>query len=457
MNMPIHRRSFIKSSIATGLSLTGLARSLANPQDRVISPYGDLIPDPKGILDLPKGFSYQIISKRGSVMSDGFKLPGMPDGMAAFSGTGEKIIIIRNHELGHKETKLSPYAQGKPLPKEILEKAYDTGSSAKNITLGGTTTTVYNPVTKKVEKEFLSLAGTDRNCAGGAMPWGSWITCEEPADLTSTRGKKHGYCFEVKANDDGKLQKAIPLKALGRFRHEAVALDPDSGILYLTEDIGDGLLYRFIPNKKNDLTSGKLQALAIAGTPSADTRNWKNSPTPFAEKSTAKVEWIDLEDIDNPNGDLRKRGHRAGAAVFARGEGIIYADGAIYACLTSGGPREQGQIYKITPAKSPDEQDSIQLFLEPKSSDLLTSCDNICSAPWGDLMICEDLTPPFKENDTFLRGVTPKGEIYTLARNAADQGEFAGSCFSPDGSILFVNIQRSGYTIAITGDWEKAS
>jgi secreted PhoX family phosphatase len=300
-------------------------------------------------------------------------------------------------------------------------------------------------------KEFLSLVGTDRNCAGGAMPWGAWITCEEPSDLTSERGRLHGYCFEVKASDDGKLQQAVPLKKLGRFRHEAVAIDPDTGIVYLTEDINDGLLYRFIPDDPGNLQEGKLQALALTANRSADLRNYPGSKETILEGVDMEVKWIDLDDYEAPDNDLRYQGYRAGAARFARGEGIQFSEGSFYICCTDGGPRAQGQIYQLTPGKP----DKITLFLQPESNDLLTNGDNLCAAPWGDLVICEDLIAEHKDNQTHLRGITPDGKIYTLARNAKSKSEFAGSCFSPDGSTLFVNIQGDGLTLAITGPWQN--
>ena len=448
------RRSFIKNSLATGLAFTGLQRCLAAPESRIISPYGDLLPDPKGILDLPKGFEYQILSQQGTLMDDGLKVPGLPDGMAAFPGKKGRVILVRNHELTMNYKAYGPFPKEYKPSENLISKAYNA-NSLESISPGGTTNIVYNPKTKRVEKQFLSLIGTDLNCAGGAMPWGAWITCEEPADLISERGRNHGYCFEVKASEDGMLQKAVPLKALGRFCHEAVALDPKSGILYLTEDVGDGLLYRFIPDKANDLSSGKLQALAITDNPHADLRNWDNKKTSLSIGDSAKVKWIDLQDIDAPYNDLRLRGHKAGAAIFARGEGIIYADKHIYICCTNGGPNLQGQIFKLTPGQSEGVDDQLQLFLQPAHSDLLTNGDNICNTPWGDLIICEDLTQPYINNDTFIRGITPEGKIYTIARNAINNGEFAGSCFSPDGQTMFVNIQASGLTLAITGPWQS--
>ena len=454
----MNRRSFISQTSAASLSFLGLQRYLsAAPSERVFHPYGKLQADPKGILDLPEHFTYHIISKSGERMDDGYRVPGKPDGMAAFPGKNCRIILVRNHELHCDKTKHSPFKNAKSPDATLKQAAYDFGSN-KNTPphIGGTTNIIYNPQTQKAEKQFLSLTGTDRNCAGGVMPWGSWITCEEPEDLTSQRGRLHGYCFEVKASDDGKLQKAIPLKGLGRFCHEAVALDPTTGILYLTEDVNNGLLYRYIPNTPRDFQNGKLQALAIKNTPQADTRNYPQTTNTLQQGATLEVEWIDLENTNAPDNDLRIRGHQAGAAIFARGEGIIYEKGIIYICCTDGGPLRQGQIFILTPSPTKDSPDTLELFLQPQASDLLTNGDNLCSAPWGDLIICEDLIAEHANKRPHIRGITPEGQIYTLARNAKDNSEFAGSCFSPDGQTLFVNMQGLGLTLAITPKtWKK--
>jgi len=164
-----------------------------------------------------------------------------------------------------------------------------------------------------------------------------------------------------------------------------------------------------------------------------------------------EVDWIDMDDYESPAADLRYQGFEKGAARFARGEGIQFTDGAFFICCTDGGPESQGQIYRLTPGKT----DKLDLFLQPKSDELLTNGDNLCAAPWGDLVICEDLVNEHKSKTPHLRGITPQGEIYTLGKNAKSTSEFAGSCFSPDGSILFVNMQGEGLTIAITGPWQN--
>jgi len=445
----MNRRKFIGQ---TALAFAGLQKLLAREASAVATNdlYGALVPDPAGILDLPHGFSYTIISEAGQTMSDGLRVPGHADGMAAFSGKDGKIILIRNHELTHKENHISAF-HGVKNPKFDATCAHAMRQNGKIPVPGGTTTIVYDPEKRTLEKEFLSLAGTDNNCAGGAMPWGSWITCEETADLNLPEFKDHGYCFEVMADPDSGLQQAKPLKALGRFRHEAVCLDPVSRILYLTEDRHDGLFYRFIPEKADDFTAGQLQALAFVDDV-PDNRNYASQGPAFPIGEDKVIRWIDMDDVDSAKDDLRHRGKKAGAAYFARGEGITYNDGSFYICCTNGGNHRQGQIFKLTPGRD-GAADQISLFIQPEKSDLLTNGDNLCTGPGGHMIICEDLVQEHAGKVPHVRGVTPDGEIYTLAKNAKSVSEFAGSCWHEDSQTLFINIQNPGQTIAIHGPW----
>ncbi|MDA0767039.1 MAG: DUF839 domain-containing protein [Verrucomicrobia bacterium] len=448
----LSRRRFLAT---TSLAFASLQQySHAAGTNRVIEPLGPLKKDPAGLLDLPEGFSYRVLSKAGKPMSDGFLTPGKPDGMAAFPGTDGKVVLVRNHELSLAMSRLGPFENNLELPESIdASLCHDAGEKGREPSLGGTTNLVFDPATGETVAEFLSLLGTDRNCAGGPMPWGSWITCEESEDLTSPRGSRHGWCFEVKASEEPGLQKAVALKALGRFRHEAVALDPATGILYLTEDRNDGLLYRFLPKTKNDFTAGKLQALAVSGKPGADLRNYNPKATWPAEGASIKVEWIDVADPESPRDDLRITGFKAGAARFARGEGIHFSDEGIFICCTDGGPDRRGQLFRLHPSGSADKPDQLELFLQSSEDDILTNGDNLCPAPWGGVVICEDLIDGSFAKHTHVRCVTPEGKIYTIARNAKNNSEFAGCCFSPDGKWLFVNLQGLGTTVAITGPW----
>ena len=448
------RRNFITTSGLAFLGLQHYGRAAA--PGRNIDLLGPMVTDPAGLLDLPKGFSYRVLSKRGDRMADGFKVPGKPDGMAAFPGPDGKVVLVCNHELSLAMTGMGPYENNLQLPDSIDPALnYDSGDQGKEPHLGGTSNIVFDPEKGEAVSQFLSLAGTDRNCAGGPMPWGTWITCEESEDLLSPRGRKHGWCFEVKATAEPGLQKAVPLKALGRFRHEAVALDPATGILYLTEDRTDGLLYRFIPEKKQDFTAGQLQALAIVDSPKADLRNYDPKASWPAEGEVMKASWIDVEDPEAPLDDLRFRGFEAGAARFARGEGIHFTDDGIFICCTDGGPARRGQLFRLRPSAAAEKPDTLELFLQSTENDLLTNGDNVCPGPWGGLVICEDLVDGSFAKHTHLRGLTPDGQVFTIARNSKNNSEFAGSCFSPDGKWLFANLQGLGLTVAITGPWEK--
>ena len=249
---------------------------------------------------------------------------------------------------------------------------------------------------------------------------------------------------------------------MGRFVHESIAVHPSSGIVYQTEDSGNGLFYRFLPDTKptkyGDLhKGGKLQCLVINDWKGADTRNWPDLETDvFPEKQTFEVSWIDLDDVEDLNGDLRLRGHQQGAAIFASGEGMAYGTNELFFTASSGGKLNKGQIYRYIPSPfegQPREKDypgKIELFLESKSEDSFRFCDNVTVAPWGDVIICEDTM------DARIIGITPKGEAYVFAQNIGyRESEFAGPVISPSGKTLFVNIQSPGLTLAITGPWSS--
>jgi secreted PhoX family phosphatase len=283
------------------------------------------------------------------------------------------------------------------------------------------------------------------------MPWGSWLTCEEDVtkagEYEGNVEKEHGFVFEVPATTEVMRAAPKPIKEMGRFNHEAVAYDPEGGILYMTEDRHDGLLYRFIPNKKNDLHSGgKLQALAVKNGPKMDTRNWPESNGPDIQPNVPfKLEWIDLDNVEAPEDDLRLRGYEKGAALFARGEGMWYDEGVIYFACTSGGDLRKGQVFKLTPDA---DGGTLELFIEPNNVDIMKYCDNLTVAPWGDVMLCED------DKDAYIRGVNPEGQIFTFAHSVKYESELTGVCFSPSGKTMFVNIQHEGLTLAVTGPWK---
>ncbi len=455
------RRGFLKSAAAFGLAFSGLQVAASRKAEAAVG-FGSLVADPLGVLNLPAGFTYKVIMATGDVMSDGFISPARPDGMATFPGPGGKTIIMRNHELNFFQFP-GPFGAGNTLLGNINPALIYDIRDGSNPSLGAVTTLLYDTNTQTLDSSWLSLAGTERNCAGGATPWGTWITCEETSQkIGSGFLKNHGYAFEVNVTSTPSITSPVPLLAMGRFNHEAIAVDPGTGFVYQTEDdFGENaLFYRYMPNTAGDLAGGgTLQALGIQGQPSFSTLNRSVTPD-IAVGQSLPVSWINLTDIDSPLNDLRFRGFAAGAARFARCEGIWHDGTSFYFAATSGGRTLSCQIFKYTP--SPVEgtagevanPGTLELFIEPNNSTILNRADNLTVSPWGDLIVCEDGF-----------GVTTSGQIYEFARNALGDGsEFAGSVFSPDGTTLFVNMQDSQRTVAITGpfpgltgvkDWQQ--
>lgn len=462
--MPFSRRAFIASA-ATSLAFAGFG---ARAQDEAadlpsylneVEGYGPLLPDPKGMLDLPSGFSYRIISQAGETMSDGLLVPGAFDGMGCFPLDGDRVALVRNHELGPRAFNDGAFGVGGRLADRLAkDRAYDFSDTGLPLP-GGTTTLVYDLRTGQTVSQHLSLAGTAVNCAGGTTPWGSWITCEETTLTAGLEiGKDHGYAFEVPSAGKAPADP-VPLTAMGRFRHEAVCIDPRTGVVYQTEDLPDGLFYRYLPNDRRNLAAGgKLQALGLVGVAEdADTRNQEGAEN-LKPGAWVETRWIDVDGVDNPYDDLRLRGHAKGAAFFARGEGVHWGSGELYFTCTSGGAAGAGQIFRYVPspkegqAGEADEPGRLQLFVESKDERVLDFADNITVSPLGHIVVCEDRYSETKPNH--LKGVTPQGKVYTLGRNVfRGNAEFAGACFSPDGRTLFVNVQWPGITLAITGPW----
>lgn len=468
--MNTSRRDFFLKSGCLAAGFLGLQKVSAKPtQSKTVSStatpnliakgYGPLVPDPNRVFDLPKGFRYEIIAQAGEILDDGFFLPGDPDGMAAFPTHDGRVAVICNHELGADETEKGPFGlKNEKLSLRKKEAIYDAGHG-RTPQLGGTSTIIYNPATGKKDLHYFSLAGTERNCAGGPTPWNTWITCEETNSLAGDLFEQdHGYNFEVPVSTEITHYQAVPLKAMGRFRHEAVAVEPRSGIVYQTEDTGDGLIYRFLPEVKGKLAEGgRLQALAISDQPSRDTRNWPEAKQAnFPQGTFHTVKWIDLEDVESPKDNLRLQGFKKGAARFARGEGMWYGNGEVYFACTNGGSIQKGQIFRYIPSpyegtsRESEMPGKLELFVESGDADILKNCDNLTVAPNGNVFICEDADMPCK-----LSGITPEGKIFEFGSNPYNSSELAGACFSPDGNILFINIQKNGQTLAITGPWDQ--
>jgi len=437
-----NRRQFLGSTgvafaalVASGCSTSAGKIATASGVGPAFTGYGELLPDPAGLLDLPQGFSYRAISKLGEAMDDGGTVPDRADGMGCFDLGGGKLALVRNHEL----------AAGKEIGGDYSE-GFGRDEHG-NILPGGTTTIVLDAKTLEVEQQYRSLAGTIRNCSGGVTPWGSWLTCEESMFTREIELQaNHGWVFEIPA-DAGKQVNPAPLKAMGRFNHEAACVDPETGIVYLTEDMPDSLFYRFIPEVRGQLAKGgRLQALALVdGT--SDSSNQDGLTLNVGDMH--EVRWIDLDDVEAPKNDLRTRGAAAGGLKFARGEGVHMGEGELYFACTSGGAAKLGQIFKLVPGRG-KRSDGLQLFFESTSPDQFNYGDNVCVQSNGHLVVCED---QYTDNvSNYLRGITPDGEAYPLALLRV-QSEPAGACFSPDGRVLFVNSYSPTVTLAITGPW----
>jgi len=466
--MDTTRRNFIAGMSATAIGFAGLkllATSEASAQPAAAG-YGPLVPDPARLLDLPAGFSYRVVSREGEPMSDGLRTPAAFDGMACFPvrGAPGRVALVRNHEMWPNLTEGGAFGRGGAFPRE---KIFDFAADGTP-KLGGTTTLVWDLRRQRLVRSNLSLAGTCGNCAGGRTPWGSWLTCEETIEKAPPLvGRPHGWVFEVPSAATGPVDP-VPLVAMGRFVHEAAAVDPRTGIVYLTEDRPDSLFYRFLPAVPGQLArGGRLQALALADGRERDLRNWPSDGSRFAGQgrvvpvgASAAVRWIDMDGVDSPDGDLKDRGFSRGALRFARGEGLAVARNRgsreIYICCTMGGPQRLGQVWRYRPSPAegrPSEADRparLELFVESEDPARLKNCDNVTATPWGGLILCEDGPD---DQPQYLRGVTREGRLYPLAANS--HSEFAGACFSPDGGTLFVNVQSPGITFAITGPWRR--
>jgi secreted PhoX family phosphatase len=437
-------------AVLSGHALSGLlartARAAVGSCDRAglgDGGYGPLAPaGPE--LAVPAGFTYRMFGVTGTMMSDGRRTPTAHDGMAAFALPNGNVRLVRNHEIP---------AVLLPLPLTVpgrRRRKYDRRGR------GGTTSLEVEVAAdgeRRLVRDFVSLSGTVMNCAGGPTPWGSFISCEETtAGPAAGLLQPHGYCFEVPAGAEEQVT-AIALRAMGRFVHEAVAVEPASGFVYETEDRSSAGFYRYVPARQGALADGgRLQALAVMARPNYDAASAQ------VVGATLPVEWVDIADPDPTDAEANpsavfEQAFAAGAARFRRLEGCWSGHGSIFFTSTTGGDAGEGQVWEYRPAGAGGE---LTLRFESPGPECLDNPDNLTVSPRGGLLLCED-----GEGDQYLRGLTPDGRIFDFARNLANRSEFAGATFSPDGQTLFVNIQgdvlRRGMTFAIWGPWEDGA
>lgn len=466
MTTSVSRRGFLGGTAATGL---GFAFAGAGALDAFVRPasaatptatgYGPLVSDPNGILALPEGFSYTLIARSGQTPTDDGMHPSDPDGMGVFDGGSGTSILVTNHENSGNEPFKVPAIEG---------LTYDPGA------IGGTSTIVVDKAGNRV-RQYTSLAGTDNNCAGGITPWGTWLTCEE-TERRAGQGRNtldHGYVFEVDpVSREANIGKsAVPLKYMGRYSHEAVAVDPATNAVYLTEDAGNpnGLYLRWTPPQGFAAGKGKLRELALS--PGGDTAGRLQAMTCFrgsqhiADLSEAtlvgtrlKVQWIDVPDRDAREVSVRKQFTNDQVTRGRKLEGQWWADGGVFfvssfARLTDGSVNEHdGQVWFYDPATESITLKTIfGVNPDPSvDSNNFDGPDNITVSTHGGLILAED-----GSGISHLVGVTSQGKAYPLARNEYNSSEFCGPAFSADGSTLFVNIQSPGFTLAITGPWGR--
>ncbi|MFB7668799.1 alkaline phosphatase PhoX [Kitasatospora sp. NPDC056138] len=479
--MPLSRRDFVNRStlLGAGVLVAGSAEVLASAPGAIAAPaggeaaaargsgtalgYGPLVADPKGLLALPRGFSYRVITHTGKTrLVTGESTPSNHDGTAAFAGHRGSTLLVNNHELK------GPRA-GWPYPVPLLEgHVYDPGAA------GGCTVVEVRDHGRQVT-EWVGIAGTSTNCAGGRTPWGTWLSGEETEDRAGQNGmtKDHGYVFEVDPYDQSANRDPQPVKALGRYAHEAVVVDERRGHLYLTEDASNpnGLLFRWTPPAGFRHGKGRLRTLAADAGVLEAFKVFDSHGKPVDDLSRASVigttygvDWVKVPDRDARTTSVRKQ-FKDGEITRARKlEGMWWGDGGFYfvsSFARSESPvQHDGQVWFYNPSRrtvtlkvllgvNPDPAGDHGNFDGP---------DNITVSPYGGLVIAED-----GEGVQHLFGTTDDGRTFPIARNELNIGtaekpefsEFTGVTFSEDGDTLFANIQEPGIMLAITGPWQR--
>lgn len=390
----VSRRLFLRLAVIAATSPTvscmgGYDKDGRSPQSKKTNLSSLSGPDANSVM-LPTGFSSRIVAQSGvkAHADSSYVWHDAPDGGATFSTDDGGWIYVSNSEIG----------------------GGFGGVGALRFDASG-----------KVVDSYSILEGTSQNCAGGSTPWGTWLSCEE---------FDGGIVWEC---DPLGKEEAIPRAALGVFAHEAVTVDTQNNILYLTEDKRDGCFYRFIPGSMTsdghpDLSSGVLEVAMV-------------------DDKTSLVSWLPIPD---PAALSRPTRHQvASSKTFKGGEGIVSYHGVV-SFATKGDNR-------IWSYDTTTKQITVLYDASTHPTPILTGVDNIALTQNGELVVGED------GGDLQIVKITKTNELIPLVQLVGhESSEVTGPAFSPDGRRLYFSSQRgstgnvnAGITFEVTGPFTE--